>query len=587
MKNIRIKILITIFSMMLPYILSAVEVDKKTAQSVAVSFWQTELKMQSGKYSFDYEAVYDKHKSSQVLLHIFKTSNSFIIVSGDDAIFPILGYSTESSYPQKNQVLSFDWWIDNISASISKAINSRQIADKKVKEAWEFYKKPYKSGSFFKNTQQVLPLLKTYWNQDAGYNYYCPAHIMGPDGKCYAGCVATAMAQVMKFYEFPKRGQGSNSYHHQAFGDISVNFSNETYDYSNMTLTILDTISRNAIAKLIYHAGVSVNMYYTPSGSSSFLYRSQEALYNFFKYKRYISFDYRSSFTDEEWRTMLMDNLDMKYPILYGGQDPQYGGHAWVCDGYQFNDYFHFNWGWGGAGNGFFYLNNLNSGNGNFTSGQNAVYNIVPDSSVYPLCIPNKVYRAQSYTFNDGSFGDNYQNNTNCQWLIKPDSGSYIKLDFLNFNTEQGADILSVYDGETTSAPLLGSFSGQSKPPTLYSTSGAMLLVFTTNSSVTDLGWKVQYSTLYTSIEERSASDNFSLFPNPANNYLQITLPELTRSKTNYSIYNVIGQLVMSSELDANLSSFNINIESLKNGIYTLTLKQNGVISSKKFIVNK
>lgn len=567
--------------------IKAAEVSKNAAYKVAVSFMQAELNIQPTKTSFDYIALYDKQKSTKILLHIFKTSESFIVISGDDNTFPILAYSTESSFPIANKVPAFDWWIDNIAQSVAKSSYLSSPSDNVVKDAWEQYLRNEKSSSYYKGTQQVLPLLKTYWNQDNGYNYYCPPHTMGPGGKCYAGCVSTAMAQLMKYYEFPKQGKGIHSYHHQAFGNISVNFGNEQYDYSKMTLTILDTISRNEIAKLMYHAGVSVDMYYTPSGSSSYLYKSREALYDYFKYKRYISFDYRSSFTDEEWRTLLIDNLDMKYPILYGGHDPQYGGHAWVCDGYQFNNYFHFNWGWGGAGNGFFYLNNLNSGNGNFTSSQSAVYNIIPDSVVYPLCIPNKKYRAQSYTFNDGSYNDNYKNNTNCQWLIKPDSGSFIRLDFLNFNTEQGADILSIYGGETTSAPLLGSFSGQNKPPSIYSTSGAMLLVFNTNSSITDLGWNVKYTTLYTSINENYQKIGFNIFPNPVSDYIKITFSEQPSSRFYYRIFNNIGQLVTVAEIQPNEKVFDLNVQSLKNGFYFIEVEYNGIKSSKKIIVNK
>lgn len=567
--------------------LNATEVPKSTAYKVAVSFIKNELNLQPSKTSFEYIAIYDKQKTTKVLLHVFKTAESYVIISGDDKIFPILAYSTESSFPKLNKVPAFDWWIDNLAKSVAETSNSLSYENADVIKIWEYYSKNDRNVPLYKSMQQVLPLLKTYWNQDEGYNYYCPPHVMGPGGRCYAGCVATAMAQLMKYYEFPKQGKGTHSYHHQAFGDLSVNYSNETYDYSKMTLTILDTLSRNAIAKLMYHAGVSVDMYYTPSGSSSYLYKSREALYDNFKYKRYISFDYRSSYTDEEWRTLLMDNLDMNYPVLYGGQDPQYGGHAWVCDGYQFNNFFHFNWGWGGYGNGFFYLNNLNSGNGNFTSYQNAVYNIVPDSSAYPLCIPNKIYRAQSYTFNDGSFNDNYQNNTNCQWLIKPDSGSYIRLDFLNFNTEQGADILSVYDGETTSAPLLGSFSGQNKPPSLFSTSGAMLLVFTSNSSITDLGWNVKYTTLYTGIYENNCENGFKVFPNPASDYLIVTFLEQPANKLKYRIFNNIGQLITSAEIYPNEKNIRINIQSIKEGFYFIEIEQNGISMSKKFFVNK
>ena len=127
----------------------------------------------------------------------------------------------------------------------------------------------------------------------------------------------------------------------------------------------------------------------------------------------------RSGYSDDVWRNMVIENLDMQQPLVYSGSG-SVGGHAWVCDGYDSPTHFHFNWGWSGTSNGYFYLSSLNSGNGDFTQNQGAVFNIVPDLDTLSLCGLKK-YTAQNYTFTDGSYTDNYLNNADCQWLIKPD----------------------------------------------------------------------------------------------------------------------------------------------------------------------
>lgn len=577
--------------------LKAGDISKEKALKVAKHFFSLEFKTNPEKFTLNYQAIAMGDNSQKCAMHIFSGEKSFIIIAGDDRVFPIIGYSKESSFPAKGEVENLDWWIDNSAKAITAETRLKSTVDQKTKDAWTFYLSDAKSGSVISKVKNVLPFLNTTWNQDAGYNYYCPVHQMGPDGKCYAGCVATAMAQVMKYYNYPKQGKGSHSYLHANYGNLAVDFSQRIYDWQHMgaIITMYDTVKRNAIARLIYDCGISVDMYYAPSASSSYLYKTQTALYDYFKYKRYIAYAERSNFDDDVWQNMMIENLDMKYPILYGGQDASAGGHAFVCDGYESDTnnqfLFHFNWGWSGFGNGYFNLDIMNSGNGNFKYSQDMVYNIVPDSAIYPLCIPNKKYTSQSYSFHDGSFGDNYQNNTNCQWLIKPDSGSFIKLDFVNFRTEQGADILTVYDGETTSSPVLGTYSGNytvgNLPSPVVSTSGAMLLVFVTNSSVTDLGWVAKYSTIYVGIDENDIAKQLQVFPNPAHNQLNISGNFKQKGNVKISVYNTIGMEVLSSTQFVNegFQTESIDISSLKSGIYILNTENNKGKYFTKFIV--
>jgi hypothetical protein len=567
-------------------------VGKEKAKLVAQNFLSREQKSNPSIYTTTYEAITDKANNNQCVMHVFKGDNSYIVVAADDRIYPILAYSDESTFPAKGKVPALDSWMDNLAKSISSESYLKSSVKQEVVSAWNLYSSNEKSSVNVKSTKSVAPLLTTKWNQDADYNYYCPSSITGPDGKCYAGCVATSMSQVMKYYNYPQQGRSSHSYSHPAFGMLSADFANTTYNWSimpNFINSALDTAENRAIAKLMYHCGVAVDMNYTPSGSGSQTEDAAYALYTYFKYRRFIQFNLKDNYTEDVWRNMLVENLDMHYPVIYSGRPATGAGHAWVCDGYTSPTYFHFNWGWGGSGNGNFYLNNLNSGNGTFNYGQGAVMNIVPDIASYPLCIPNKKYIAQNYTFTDGSFTDQYKNNTNCQWLIKPDttSGLTLTLSFLEFRTELSKDVLTVYDGETTSAPILGSFSGNTLPATLTSSSGAFLLVFVSDAANTDLGWKVKYSAQVLGVQENEIASQLNVYPNPAHNLLNLSGNFKFTGNVKYSVTNILGEEVISSEMNISegVQNKTIDISQLKAGIYILNVEnQKGKVYTK-FVV--
>ncbi len=498
MKKI-LKVLIVFFALIITVtIVNAKPVNQKTALAVANNFFRIEVKKSSDNVVLNYLAINSKLKINTVLLHVYYGDKGFIIISGDDNTYPVLAYSDNEVFSVSNDNESYNWWMNKVTEAIEEASASKAEVSSEIRNAWDLYTSENKSGGSSSNTKSVSPLVNTTWDQGQNYNASCPTHQMGPGGRCYAGCVATAMAQIMKRYNYPTKGQGSHSYSHPSYGTITANF-DTIYDWQYMTPpSIANSTHPDAIARLIYACGISVDMYYTPSGSSAIMSDALNALYYDFKYRKYIKYIAHSAYTDEQWRTYLMDNLDMGYPVLYGGQDPTAGGHAWVCDGYTGNNYFHFNWGWSGYHNGYYYLNNLNSGNGNFTSGQDAIINIVADTSIYPLCIPNKHYAAQSWTFDNGSgISTNYANNTNCQWLIKPDIGDYLQINFTRFKTELNKDFVTIYDGETTSSPILGVYSGNNIPPSIITSSAKALVVFTTDNANTYTGWKIKYTTLY------------------------------------------------------------------------------------------
>ena len=243
------------------------------------------------------------------------------------------------------------------------------------------------------------------------------------------------------------------------------------------------------VAELLYHLGVSVDMVYGPDGSGMYNHKAAYSLRTYFKYSPETQYVYRDS-TTMDWDSLLIAHLDQRIPMYYAGWSvPNINGHAFICDGYQGTDYYHFNWGWDAAYNGYFYTDNLTPGGSNFNLAQELIIHAVPDTSqyAYPVnCQGDITYTGMFGTIDDGS-GPlyPYANGSDCTWLIAPDdSVNFVTLDILNYDLADG-DTLFIYDGNTMAAPVLAAFSGDTIPGQLSSTGKYMLVRFLSDGSET------------------------------------------------------------------------------------------------------
>ncbi len=297
--------------------------------------------------------------------------DGFVIVSADDATYPILGYSMETAAPAADDHPAVRWMHDNFVNQI-EVVRSSDLGNTLTRPIWNLIlARDFASFGF---TRDVSPLITSNWDQDYPFNGDCPNDSNGPGGHAYAGCGATAMGQIMNFWEHPAQGTGAHSYVHPDYGTISANFGETTYNWGSMPNSIYSY--DGDIAELLYHCGVSSNMDYGPDGSGSNSVDTQYAFATYFGYQNTIQLLYKEDYTDSVWNTLIINQLEVGKPLFYAG----YGeyGHAFVLDGYEGTAHFHFNWGWSGSYNGYFYLNNLNPGYYNFTSNQQALVNIVP-----------------------------------------------------------------------------------------------------------------------------------------------------------------------------------------------------------------
>lgn len=357
-------------------LLKAEFVDNITAKKAAKNHYFNYTK------NIDYNSIvlelaFTQDNNGEAVYYIFNVEGNtgFVIVSAENNVYPILGYSFEGSYTNQPGFIAenFNYWMDNYAAQIIYARENSLQSDEFISASWSSLLEANPTTKDFDN---VDPLLSTLWDQGTYYNQLCPADGSGPGGHVWAGCVATAMGQVMKYYDYPTQGTGSHSYTCAGYGTQSANFGATTYGWASMPNQL--NSNNTAVATLLYHLGVSVDMQYSPSGSGAYNSDARDALVNYFGYSSNAQLLPKNSFPIETFENKIINELNLSRPVYYSGSGSA-GGHAFVCDGYQGTNYFHFNWGWSGYGNGYFYLNNLNPGGTQFNQGQSAMFYVYPE----------------------------------------------------------------------------------------------------------------------------------------------------------------------------------------------------------------
>lgn len=302
-------------------------------------------------------------------MYVFNLDNGFVVMAADDCARPVLGYSNEGCFDLNNAPDGLRFMLDELSQNIASAVASGKKPSGEIACQWDNLEKTGTMSSH-RGAPVVEPLILTKWNQDYPYNMYVPSN-------CPTGCVATAMAQIMKYWEWPVQGTGEHSYNCSPYGEQYANFGETTYDWNNMTLLYgsqSTTEEREAVAVLMRHCGVAVNMSYHPSGSGAYSGDVPASVQQYFSYSDHTVHISRSV-SAEEWATLLKSNIDQRIPVYYSGQSTD-GGHAFVCDGYDEDGLFHFNWGWGGSSNGYF---DIEGSDFEYSGSQAIVYDFVPN----------------------------------------------------------------------------------------------------------------------------------------------------------------------------------------------------------------
>ncbi|MDD2650973.1 MAG: C10 family peptidase, partial [Candidatus Cloacimonetes bacterium] len=370
------KNLVIIFALLL----IALSINAKTInQSTATLVAENWMQQHNNDHDFSDKIVeISTQMSKEIVLYyvMHLKDQGFVVVSADDNIEPILAFSPSTKFDEENISPATQAFLSEYNIQIEEIISNNL----KNQEAQEKWKTLINNTYINRDNSYRSNLLSTTWAQGTYYNTQCPTDSNGDDGHVVTGCVATAMAQIMKYWAHPTRGEGSHSYYRPVYGTISANFGNATYNWSAMPNNV--TNHNAEVAQIMFHAGVSVDMQYGPNGSGAYSEDVPYALTNYFSYNSQ-AMKTKTSFTDTQWTAMLKGELDNERPVFYAGSGPD-GGHAFVCDGYSGTNYFHFNWGWGGYADGYFYLNSLNPADMTFSSNQRAIFGIEPAESDNP-----------------------------------------------------------------------------------------------------------------------------------------------------------------------------------------------------------
>lgn len=356
--------------------LSAKTVDSSTSKTVAKNYFA--IKGQAILLTKDFDVIIENKFNQNITYYIYGFNDGgFVIVSGDDSTPPILGYSLKSKFQEDEIPPALQDLLNHYSEQINYAIESKTENLENFK-LWNNLidfesNSTYNSDISFNVSSpiDVNPLLSTKWAQGCYYNAYCPSDGSGYCGHVLVGCGAVAMAQVMKYWNHPNTGNGYHSYYHSTYGTLSANFGATTYNWSNMPNSI--SSNNTAIATLMYHCGVSINMDYGVTVSISGTTVIGEALKTYFKYATSITTKYCGNYSEDGWENLIRNELDAnRPPLLRGATSSNSNGHIFNVDGYS-GDYFHMNWGWGGYYDGYYYLNNLTPGSRDYSYYQFAV----------------------------------------------------------------------------------------------------------------------------------------------------------------------------------------------------------------------
>lgn len=327
-------------------------------------------------------------EAGQPYLYAVQPDNQrgFVIVSGSDLTSSIIGYSDEGTFDLQDMPENLRSWlqsyIDQIKWMEKNHINA---ATNTVRRATAV-------------KSSVSPLLSTLWDQNAPYNNMTPLY----DGVNHAatGCVATAMAQVMNYHKWPAATTTAmEGYTSSKYGKtVDAVLANTTIDWNNMIDDYRSSYTSKqgtAVANLMIYCGTSVKMDYgEESGASSAM--AVQSMKDFFDYDASARFIYRSGYSYQEWIEILYNEIAESRPVLFSGSSTT-GGHAFIVDGYDDEDFFHINWGWGGKSNGMYKVSLMNpeeqgiggsSTNAAYTMSQAMGIGIKPNAGGSPITEP-------------------------------------------------------------------------------------------------------------------------------------------------------------------------------------------------------
>lgn len=489
-------------------------------------------------------------ENGDAVFYVFSIrTGGFIIAAASDAVNPILGYSLENEYDGN----AYNYLLN---AHKQEIISSRGIINEASQREWNYYLtyEPTRWDTTY-IIAQTTPLLTSNWNQTEFYNNHCPSQegatqyqyeTSGCDNHVPAGCVACDMSVLMYYYRWPEYGVGGVSYnpiHYEFNADNeptdTIVYPRQTQSFAvfhdyNMMPDAIGTYT-GEIAKLMWQAGISVQMDYGPDGSGAQSEEALNSMKNFWRYNRAAQYVARSSMSNDKWNDSIMRQIDLRQPVYYSGADNA-GGHAFMVDGYrryerveeivlQYTDtailnhydtipvmqedstiidsivpvydyvhidsitrfdttrytHVHINWGWGGYNNGWFAL--TGSGHiGGYTNNEAIFLNCIPADQQPKETSGLVEVRGTRGSISDGAGNLAYEPNTDRSWMIAAPGATRYRITFSRMNTEPTNDYIAFYKNGNLNDEV-GRYSGNTIPSAFNITADSVLVRFVTNGN--------------------------------------------------------------------------------------------------------
>ncbi|MCR5464085.1 MAG: C10 family peptidase [Bacteroidales bacterium] len=359
----RLQLIITFATLLsLPIATRADRVPEQKARQIAESF----LRMQAFPVT---TPATRGHEAPEFYIYSAPLANSFVIISGDDVLPPVLAYSRESAFPEKELPGNLRWWLDEMSRGIDYLREKGEKKSPTVASKWTL------TRSLSVEPKAVLSMETAKWDQWDPYNLLCPLI----EGKqAVTGCVATSFAIILRYHKWPDKGVGTASGYtcsNLTIPDLPLG---HEYDWENMPL-VYDKNStpeqKAAVSRLMYDLGVLAQAEYNVDGTSASTTTLLYGIQDHMKINQSAMFHISDNYSSGTWIEMLQRELRENGPVSYDGDAEIGGGHAFVIDGYDDQDNFHINWGWGGNSNGYFTMPDF----GAFTRNQGAIFGIKKD----------------------------------------------------------------------------------------------------------------------------------------------------------------------------------------------------------------
>ena len=553
-------------------------VDQSAAALLATRFLQAKGVPAAGGLTLSYTQCLGG--ATKVPLYFVYTcaGGGFVLVGADDELLPpVLAWSPTDSFVANAIPPHIASWLDHYTRDAAWQLAHSNLA-KRYTAQWQQLKA---ANAAAEKATLVTPLLACTWNQNGYYNIRCPYDTIS---KKYAltGCVATAMAQIMRFWQWPAAGIGFHAYIDSAYGLLWADFSRSNYNWNKMPNAMGRTDT--PIAQLMYDAGVSVDMDYGVTSSSAYVLaencpirnNAQFALVNYFCYQPSMRDVFRVDYNDQDWINVIEQELNAGRPMMYSGTNDS-EGHSFIADGYDAQNRIHFNWGWGGAYNGYFTVESIAPDSISFMQQNSLLMGIQPDRTralvmanaieATDLVRQNSQFQVVSKVINVNQAA--YSGNVTL--MI---TGDY----FPFFSDSQLVAISALNSGDSfaLNLNLSGLPSGSYHAQLFYrNSSGGLLPVDST----------ADFSQVYPLEVFGSASSPMTvvLIPNPAATYCYITLKDPGASS--YAVYDEAGATVAGGNVGPQQAVIPVPVGFLRDGVYVVKVMMTQGVAQQKLVV--